>query len=42
MIMVDEWWSSVVKENCVGNTYFEHRSFYKYTRVAKGVKMEWR
>ena len=21
---------------CVGNTYFEHRSLYKYTRVARG------
>ena len=24
------------RELCVGNTYFKHRSFHKYTRVAKG------
>ena len=34
--MVEEWWSSMLKGDCVGNTYFEHRSFHKYTRMAKG------
>ena len=37
MIMVKEWWSSVLKGGlCVGNTYFEQRSLHKYTRVARG------
>ena len=26
---------------CVGNTYFEHRSFHKYTRGQDGVEL-WR
>ena len=24
------------RELCMGNTYFEHRSLHKYTRVARG------
>ena len=26
----------VEKELCVDNTYFEHKSLHKYTRVARG------
>ena len=36
IIMVEEWWSSVLNGDCVGNTYFEHRSLHKYARVARG------
>ena len=36
MIMAEEWWSFAKKGDSVGNTYFKHRSFHKYTRVARG------
>ena len=37
MIMAEEWWSPVLKGDCVGNTYFKHRNLYKYTRVARAI-----
>ena len=30
----------VERELCVGNTYFEHKSLHKYTRLTSG-KTEW-
>ena len=33
--MVEEWWNSVLKGVCVQETYFEHSSLHKYTRVAR-------
>ena len=34
--MEEEWWSPVLKGDCVSNTYFEHKSFHKYARVGRG------
>ena len=34
MIMVEELWSFEQKGDCVGNTYFEHRSLHK-SQVAR-------
>ena len=37
MTIVEEWWSFAQKVGqCVGNTYFQHRSIHTYTRVARG------
>ena len=36
MTTVGDWWSSVLKGDCVGYTYFKHRSLQKYTRVGRG------
>ena len=35
MIRVEVWRSSVLKWDCVGNTYFKLRSLHKYTRLAR-------
>ena len=35
--MGEEWWSYVLSYvMCVGNSYFEHKSLSKYTKVARG------
>ena len=36
MIMVEEQWSFAQKGDCVSNTYFKHRSWQKYTKMARG------
>ena len=33
--MIEERWSSMLKGDCVWVTYFQDRSLYKYTRVAR-------
>ena len=33
--MGEEWGSSVLKGGCLWITYFEHKSWHKYTRVAR-------
>ena len=33
--MKEEWWSSTLKGDSVGNTFFGHRSLHKYTSVAR-------
>ena len=35
MIMAEEWWSFVQRGGTVWVTHFKHRSFHKYTRVAR-------
>ena len=33
----EEWWSSVAERGLrMGNTYFEHKSLHKYTRMPRG------
>ena len=34
--MGEKGWRSVLKGGYVGNTYFKHKNFHKYTRVARG------
>ena len=34
--MAEELWSFAKKRDSVWVTYFKHRSFHKYTRVARG------
>ena len=34
--MVEEWWESVLKGDCVGNTYFKYKSLSKNTRWSGG------